>query len=344
MIKILFIFMLIPLFVFAKDSFKIGVLYWSMNIPGQVAMRKGLEAEAKKIQESAKKEKLPSIELIEYVAGDGDIGIQNQISQFEALLKSKVDAIVVQPTDSSALVPQLKKANSLRIPVVAYDQYITEGELASYVTSDNYQAGYLNGEYVAAKFPRNKQIKIVIVEYPLVSSTVERVNGFIDALNEYKVDYVILKTYFAVEPISGAKAGEDILRDFPQKGSIDVVFTINDGGGLSVAKKLMEAKRDEIFMATIDGDPLSVELIRKGSIIKIDSAQFCGALGAVALRNAYDLLLGKKVTKHILVPTFPITKESIDVYTGWLGEIPREYKKAWSSNKPIWYGVLREFK
>ena len=29
--------------------FVIGVLYWSMNIPGQVAMRKGLEAEAERI-------------------------------------------------------------------------------------------------------------------------------------------------------------------------------------------------------------------------------------------------------------------------------------------------------
>ena len=34
--------------------FKIGALYWSMNIPGQVAMRKGLQEEAARINSAAK--------------------------------------------------------------------------------------------------------------------------------------------------------------------------------------------------------------------------------------------------------------------------------------------------
>jgi ABC-type sugar transport system substrate-binding protein len=36
-------------------KYKIGVLYWSMNIPGQVAMRAGLEAEARRLDEDASK-------------------------------------------------------------------------------------------------------------------------------------------------------------------------------------------------------------------------------------------------------------------------------------------------
>lgn len=176
-------------------------------------------------------------------------------------------------------------ANSQKIPVVAYDQYISGGHLASYLTSDNYQAGYLDGEYVAAAFPDTHTLRLILVDYPLVSSTVERVNGFLDALHDGGQPYAILKTYEAVEPVSGRKAGHAIHKDFPGVGSVDVVFTVNDGGGLSVVDVLAEHGRNEILIATVDGDPLSLENIKKRRLTRIDSAQFCGVLGSEAMKK-----------------------------------------------------------
>ena len=190
---------------FAKE-YRIGVLYWSKNIPGQVAMSKGLESEAKKINKNAKKSNKPSVSLIIKVAGDGQEGIENQIKQMYDLINQKLDLIIVQPTDNAALAEPLKAANKAGIPVVAYDQYISGGILSAYRTSDNYQAGFLDGEYISSKFPNGKEIKIALVEYPHVSSTVERVNGFIDALKQYNQKYKILKSYIAVEPIAGKKS------------------------------------------------------------------------------------------------------------------------------------------
>jgi len=114
---------------YAAETKNIGVLYWSMNILGQVAMRKGLEAE--KINLQAAKDNLPTIKLIPYVAGDGDEGVERQITQMEALIEQKVDAIIAQPTDNAALAYPLIKANKANIPVIAYDQYIKKGELAA---------------------------------------------------------------------------------------------------------------------------------------------------------------------------------------------------------------------
>jgi ribose transport system substrate-binding protein len=261
------------------EEFRVGVLYWSMNIPGQVAMRAGLEAEAARINAAAHTDGRPSVKLEARVAGDGEIGIENQIRQMEEMVAMGVDCLIVQPTDNAALAAPLRAANQAKIPVVAYDQYISGGTLAAYRTSDNYQAGYLDGEYIAAKFAAEKEIRLILVEYPQVSSTVERVNGFLDALRENGRQYKILKSYFAVEPISGEKAGRDILRDFPQPGNIDVVFTVNDGGGLAVVNVLAAAGRSEIMVATIDGDPASVNNIMAGRLTVIDSAQFCGPLG-----------------------------------------------------------------
>lgn len=321
-----------------ERTFDVGALYWSMNIPGQVAMRKGLEAEFARINNA---DNDTTLRLTAHVAGDEESGIERQIAQMNALVDADVDIIIVQPTDNAALTAPLRRANAKGIPVIAYDQYISGGKLTAYLTSDNYQAGYLDGEYIAYLFEDTETIQLILVEYPHVSSTVERVNGFLDALGERKQPYRILRTYNAVEPTSGKIAGESILRDFPDKGSVDVVFTVNDGGGLAVVDTLAAAGRDEIVVATIDGDPASIENIEKGRLTRIDCAQFCGALGSEAMKMAYRVLQGKKVPSHTLIPVFPISKETRDRYDGWMGEIPSAFEKPWPSKSPEWSGTPR---
>ncbi len=326
----------------ANNNYKIAVLYWSMNIPGQVAMRQGLEDEAKKINAYAKLNGKRGIEITPYVAGDGADGIENQIKQFKTALESRPDLIIIQPTDNAALGSMLAEANKKAIPVVAYDQYISKGELKAFITSNNYHAGFVSGEYIASLFPDDKNIKVVMVEYPHVSSTVERVDGFLDALNKYRQKYTIIKIYQAVEPISGKKAGEELLREFPKKGSVDVLFSVNDGGGLAVVDVLFAAGRTEIVHATIDGDPKSVENIKNGKLTVIDSAQFCGPLGAESLKVAMKVLTKEPTKNILLVPTFPITKDTLSIYPGWLGPIPESFKKPWPANETMWSNKVVE--
>lgn len=328
-----------------QKIWRIGVLYWSATIPGQVAMRKGLEQEVENINKAAKLKNEPLIELQIEVAGDGADGITRQIGQMQKMIASKPDAIIVQPTDNAALAEPLRAANQADIPVIAYDQYISGGKMAAYVTSNNRQAGYLGGEYIASIFLEGKKLQplqLVLVEYPLVSSTVERLNGFLDALHDYGINYKILKTYRAVEPVEGKKVGESILRDFPTKNSIDVIFTVNDGGGLAVVDVLQHAGRNEIAIATVDGDPASVKNIREKKLTRIDAAQFCGPLGAAAAATTYAILKGEKVHSPVLVPTFPITQETLAIYPGWEGPIPIEFQKPWPAKQTLWKNSLPE--
>lgn len=313
---------------------RVAVLYWSDTIPGQVAMRAGLERAAAAINGSGS----PRIDLLASVAGDGEAGIERQIGQMYEAVAQGVDAIIVQPTDNAALAGPLREANARRIPVIAYDQYISGGTLAAFVTSDNYQAGRLDGEYVASRFPDDHNIRVVMVDYPHVSSTVERVDGFIDALHASGQRFTVAATYQAVEPVAGQAAGRDILRDFPLPGSLDVVFTVNDGGGLAVVEVLAAAGRSEILVATIDGDPASLQNIAQGRLTRIDAAQFCGPLGGAAMDIAYDILQHKPVAPMTLIPVFPITAETQALYPGWGGPIPGDFTKPWPSPQPIWSG------
>ncbi len=308
-----------------KKTYRVAALYWSMNIEGQVAMRKGLEEQVSAINKAGAIE----IKLSPFIAGDGDEGIKKQIDQMNKAVAQKFDLIIIQPTDNAALSKALKRANKVGIPVVAYDQYIVDGELASFITSNNYQAGALAGEYIGSLYQNESEIKIVLVDYPNVSSTIDRVQGFFDALKEQKQKYRVIGNFEAVEPVGGRIAGEQILKHFPNKNSIDVVFTINDGGGLPVADALYKAGRNEVKIATIDGDPKSVENIKNSKLTVIDSAQFCAEIGRESARQAANVLQGKSVSKKVLVPTFPVTKETLSLYPGWMGTVPKSFAKPW---------------
>lgn len=317
----------------APESYRVGVLYWSMEIPGQVAMRHGLEARAEEINRQAGG---PGLLLEPRVAGEGQTGIENQIAQMNELLDLDLDLIIVQPTDNAALAGPLRRANQLGVPVVAYDQYISGGDLACYLTSDNYQAGFLDGEYLAWVLTDERPAEVVLVEYPHVSSTVERVDGFLDALGRAGQPYRIAAAFEAVEPTGGRRAGEEILRRFPERGSVDVVFCVNDGGGLAVVDVLAAAGRTEIKVASIDGDPDSLANIRAGRLTVVDSAQFCWHLGAEAMQAAWGILQGETVPEHLLLPVYPLTAETIDQYGGWYGGLPASFTKPWPSDRPVW--------
>ncbi len=311
----------------APKTFRIGVLTWSSTIEGQRVMREGLEAEAAAL---GTLDGGARVELLTRVAGDGPSGPKRQLAQMRELISQRVDALIVQPTDNVALGPALREANAAHIPVVAYDQYIEGGELAAYVSSDNRQAGLLDGEYIAHHFPPGKPLRLILVEYPQVSSTVERLDGFLAALKARGRTFTIVKTYAAVEPVAGRAVGAQVLTDFPKPGSIDVVFTVNDGGGLAVVDALAAAGRTEIVVATIDGDPRSVENIKAGRLTVIDAAQFCGPLGATAFRATWALLHGQRGARVQLVPTFPITRETLRLYPGWAGPLPAGFEKPWA--------------
>lgn len=290
-------------------------------------MRKGLEEEAHKFNSTSSINNGDQVELIPFVAGEGREGIIKQIEQFTQANKKNPDAIIIQPTDNAALAEGLQAANRLKIPVVAYDQYIVGGNLAAFVTSNNYGGGVDGANYIDSIFPKKKSLRIVVFEYPQVSSTTERVDGFFDGLRAKQRPFVVLERYQAVEPVSGKNAALKFLKDYPKKGSVDVVFTVNDGGGLSVVKEILAKKRNEIKHATFDGDPLSVENIREGKLTVIDSAQYCAELGRRAFREMIKVVKGGSAGIKVRVPTFPVTPESIKNYTGWMG-VPVDEPKA----------------
>jgi len=338
-LKIVILSLFFTLNIFAK-TFNIALLSWSDSVAGMVSMREGVIEETDKINILAKETSKNLINLKVFIAGDGQEGMERQKKQILNLIDKDIDLFIIQPSDSAILSEPLKIINRKKIPIVTYDGYILDVEITSHLSSNNYQLGFLNGEFVANSFDSEKEIKLIMIEYPHVPQTVKRADGFLDALEHYRQKYKIIASYKSVNPTEGKKVAEKILKNFPKRDSIDVIFAINDSGSYPILEKLIEAKRDEIFFASIDGEKKMVKLIEDNSILKIDSAQFCKALGAIALKTSYQILNNERVPKYIKLPVFPITKETLHLYKGWSSDIPKEFIKPWSSDFPKWSGDL----
>lgn len=327
----------LPVYLHAAEPTRIGVLFWSDQIPCQLAMQRGLHRAADQVKATG-----TPLQILPRIAGDGEAGIERQIRQMQAMLSEGVHAVIIQPTDNAALTTPLLTANEMNVPVVAFDQYISRGALASYISSDNYQAGYNNGEFIADRFSElGRPLNLILLEYPHVSSTVERLDGFLDALDQRQRSYKILTSYRAVDPASGTEAGRRLLEEYPEPGSVDVVFAVNDGGSLALTQELLAAGRDEIAVASIDGDPAVIDNIRAGRINVIDNAQFCGPMGEMALHLTLAVLRGQNVPRQVLLPVFPVTIETVDHYPGWDGPIPEKFTKPWHSRQPDWNNRLK---
>jgi ribose transport system substrate-binding protein len=110
--------------------------------------------------------------------------VPTQLSQIDSFIGKKVDAIIIDPVNSSTLDAEVKKAKAAGIPVFAVNQSIKSGALAGYFGPDDVQAGYDEMDSLG-KLLHGKG-NIVVTEGPIGGSAqIDRTEGINKALKKY---------------------------------------------------------------------------------------------------------------------------------------------------------------
>ena len=113
----------------------------------------------------------------------------NQIRIVEQMIVSKVDAIVLAPADSKALVPVVKKAVDAGIIVVNIDNRLDPDVLKSkdlnvpFVGPDNRKGAQKVGDYLAKKLKSGDEVGI-IEGVSTTTNAQQRTAGFKDAMEK----------------------------------------------------------------------------------------------------------------------------------------------------------------
>ncbi len=116
--------------------------------------------------------------------------VPTQLSQIDSFIGKKVDAIIVDPVNSSTLGGEIKKAKAAGIPVFAINQSIKSDDIAGYFGPDDVRAGY--DEMVSLAKIMNGKGNIVVAQGPIGGSAeIDRTAGITKALKQYPNIHVL---------------------------------------------------------------------------------------------------------------------------------------------------------
>ena len=236
---------------------------------------------------------------------DGD----RQITQIREMLKMGIDVLVVTPVEWEGLTSVLEDAREQGVIIVVLDTNVYEEELADCtITSDNYNAGKLVGEYF---LEQNDRAKIIVMTHEKTKSGQDRVAGFLDVVEKQEGMEVIEK----IECEGQLEIAMPKLQEAIDAGiEFDNVFCLNDLAGLGVVAALDKNDMlEEVGVYGVDASPDSKALIKEG-MMQASAAQFPTEIGKKAADTIYELLNGREVEENVLVPVELITGDNVEKF------------------------------
>jgi ribose transport system substrate-binding protein len=238
--------------------------------------------------------------------------VAKQIDYVESIMAQKVDAIVIAPADSKALVPVCKRAMDAGIIVVNIDNKFDAAVLADkgvkipFVGPDNRKGARLAGEYLASRLKAGD--KVAIIEgVPNAFNGIQRKLGFEDAMKAAGMNIVSSQSGYwetaKTEPIVSAMITE--------YADIKAVLCANDNMALGAIAAIKAAgKSDDILVIGFDNITAVQRLLKEGKILcTVD--QHADKLALYGIEYALEMLKGQSTPSDKETPVDLITAETL---------------------------------
>jgi ribose transport system substrate-binding protein len=244
------------------------------------------------------------------IKDEQDVG--RQIDYVESIMAQKVDAIVIAPADSKALVPVCKRAMDAGIIVVNIDNKFDAAVLADkgvkipFVGPDNRKGARLAGEHLASKLKPGD--KVAIIEgVPNAFNGIQRKLGFEDAMKAAGMNIVSSQSGYwetsKAEPIVSALITE--------YADLKAVLCANDSMALGAIAAIKAAgKSDDVLVIGFDNITAVQRLLKEGKILcTVD--QHADKLALFGIEYALEMLEGKGTPSDKETPVDLITAETL---------------------------------
>ncbi|PNS38272.1 D-ribose ABC transporter substrate-binding protein [Mesotoga sp. B105.6.4] len=272
LLVITFVLVVASAFLFGA-TYRIGLSLSTLNNPFFVTLRDGaLEAAAGL--------------GIEVIVSDGRDNPAKQLSDIEDFVQQKLNLIIINPTDSDAIVTAVEEANKAGIPVITVDRGANGGKVVAHIASDNVAGGIMAGEYVAMLL--NGKGNVVELEGIVGTSAArDRGQGFGAAISKYPGIKIVAKQVANFNRAEGLVVIENILQANP---NIDAVFAHNDEMALGAIEAIKAAGLlDKIKVVGFDAIDDAVAAVNAGEMAAT-VAQQPFVMGQLAVVKAFEYL------------------------------------------------------
>ena len=274
---------------------RIGLSISTLNNPFFVTLRNGAQQAAKK--EGAK--------LIIADAQDDAATQQDDVQNF---VTQQVDAILINPVDSEAVVPAVQAANQANIPVIALDRGASGGKLETLIASDNVEGGRMAAKELIQLVGSGPVAQLEGI--PGTSPTRDRGQGFEEVINAQDAVQLVSSQTANFLRTEGLNVTENILQSNP---GIKGIFAQNDEMAMGAVRALGGRAGSEVKIVGFDGIEDALKAIQAGKM-NATIAQQPNKIGSLGVENAMKVVDGKSVDKNIPVQVKLVTKENVSQF------------------------------
>ncbi|NWC72165.1 ABC transporter substrate-binding protein [Pseudomonas sp. P7758] len=285
----------------ARELKAIGISMGSLGNPYFVTLADGATARAKELNPAVK---------VTSVSADYDLS--KQFSQIDNFISSKVDLILLNAVDPSAMASAIKKARNAGIVVVAVD--VDAKGVNATVQTDNVEAGKLACQFIVDKL--SGKGNVIIQNGPQVTAVTDRVKGCKTALASAPEIKVLSDDQ---DGKGSREGGLNVMQGYLTRfQKIDGLFAINDPQAIGSDLAAKQLKRSGIIITSVDGAPDIENALKTDTLIQASASQDPWAMAQTAVNVGNDILNDKQPAEAVtlLAPKL-ITRDNVGSYSGW---------------------------
>jgi ribose transport system substrate-binding protein len=239
-----------------------------------------------------------------------DVGAQTNL--VEQMVAQKVDAIVLAPADSKALVSACKRALDAGIVVVNIDNKLDAAVLADkglkipFIGPDNRKGARLAGDYLAKQLARGDAVAIV-EGVPTAFNAVQRRLGFEDAVDAAGLELVAAQA----GDWEMAKANQVVSALLTEHPGIKALLCANDNMALGAVSAVKAAGREgAVRIVGFDNISAVGELVRAGKIVATVD-QHADRLAVFGIEYALEILKSRLPPDDRETPVDLVTADTL---------------------------------
>jgi ribose transport system substrate-binding protein len=242
-----------------------------------------------------------------------EVDLAQQVALIDQMIASGVDAIVIAPADSKAIVPALARAAAAGIVVVNIDNQLDGDILAEYelqipfVGPDNFAGAEEVGNYLAATMQADQSVAILEGVSTTYNSQ-RRTAGFLKAMNDAGIN-VVAQQSAQWDQTAAVTVTSGILVQHPE---LDAILAANDNMALGAIAAITQSGRgDAIKVVGFDNISAVQDLIKEGRILAT-ADQHADLLAVYGVEFALEALSGGATQANRTTPVDLVTIDSLE--------------------------------
>ncbi len=240
---------------------------------------------------------------------DANDDANKQANDILNFISQKVDAVVLNPTDSDAIIPSVQALNAAHIPVLTVDRTAKGGTIVAHIGTDNVTAGQVAAKTFFDAIGGKGNIAI-LEGVPGASPTIDRGKGIQNVLKDYPGIKVVASQTANFQRSEGLTVAQNILQAHPD---IVGILSENDEMALGAVQALQAASKSDVKVIGIDGETDSYNAIKAGQMVAT-IAQQPALMGSQSIDQAVKVVQGETIEKSQPVDILVVTKDNVDTY------------------------------